>query len=203
MKLNTITKLFFLCLIGLTLNAQNKTNQVNSAAICKKIIPIDSLNFIKNKQEFARIDSITSFKKVKGIIKIKTKDSILTFKDHKTKNNLIEYSVVGQDKKNNWVLLLKEDYNQDYYYLINQKNNQVEKLVGYPMIFGNKLICQEGYYTDSTAFIEIWNSVKGVLKLENKFSFNSCKIFDINDVYIKKNILFVKYNAKNYFKLKL
>jgi hypothetical protein len=146
MKLNTITKLFFLCLVGLTLNAQNKINQVNSAAICKKIIPIDSLNFIKNKQEFARIDSITSFKKVKGIIKIKTKDSILTFKDHKTKNNLIEYSVVGQDKKNNWVLLLKEDYNQDYYYLINQKNNQVEKLVGYPMIFGNKLICQEGYY---------------------------------------------------------
>ncbi len=203
MSWSAIVKILSCCFISLSLYAQNNAKKENTNAICSKTIPIDSLEFFKNKQNFTRIDSISAFKKVKGVIKITTKDSALIFRDHKTKRDLIEYNIIGQDSKNKWLLLSEEDSNQDYYYLINLKNNKIEKLVGYPMVYGNKILCQEGSYTDSTGFIEIWNSDKGNLSLVNKFSFNACKIFNISDLYLKKNILYVRYNSNKYLKLKL
>ena len=203
MNLSTIIKFLFCCLISLSGNAQNAVEKANLSAICSKTIQIDSLEFFKNKQNFTKIDSISDFKKVKGVIKISTKDSLFTFRDNNSDEKFIEYKVVGQENKNKWVLLLEQDYNQDYYYLINQKNNKIVKLVGYPMFFGNKILCQEGSYTDSTGFIEIWNSNKGNLSLVSKFSFNACKICNISDLYLKGNILYIRYNSNKYLKLKL
>ncbi|MBP1672767.1 MAG: hypothetical protein H6Q25_582 [Bacteroidetes bacterium] len=54
--------------------------------------------------------------------------------------------------------------------------NKIDTLVGYPKIFGDRYLCEEGAYTDGTAFIEIWNIKNDIPYLVEKFSFIPCYI---------------------------
>lgn len=165
-----------------------------------EIIKIDSLEYNSNKVNFKRIDKLSTLKKENGIIKVPTVNTTIEFRDNTSDENLMEYSVVGQNSMNKWILILGQDYNQDYYYLVNQEISKIDTLVGNPMIFGNKLLCQEGSYTDGTGFIEIWNSKNGKLELEKKFSLKSYNIF-ANEIYLKDNTVFVKYESNKYLKI--
>lgn len=183
--------------------AQRVFRSVNSKSICGRLNPSDSQEYYSNKINYTVIDTNNiTINKVNGVIKVPFKDSVLKYSDDTTDENFFQYKIAGQDDVKKWVLIRGEDYNQDYYYLVDQKNNKIDILVGYPMIFGDEILCQEGAYTDSPNFIEVWKSVNGGLKLISKFSLNECKIYAIDDLYLKGETLFLKTESNGYLKLK-
>jgi len=97
---------------------------------------------------------------------------------------------------------LGQDYNQDYYYLINPKVNKIDTLVGCPLIFGDKILCQESEYTDGPDFIEIWNLEGNRIQLIDRFSLKPCGKYTIDEMYIREDTLFVRCEHNLYLKLK-
>ena len=182
--------------------AQEIFRPINPSSIGRKITKIDSLEFYSNKVIFEKFSRHSTVKKKNGTIKVPIGNSVTEFHDSTNIDNPKDYSVVGQNEKNKWVLIKGEDELQDYYYIVNQKENKIDTLVGNPMIFGNKLICQEGSYTDGTDFIELWDSTNGKLKLIKKFSLRSYGIF-ADEIYLKGNTIFVRFKTNKYLKLKI
>lgn len=95
-------------------------------------------------------------KKGSSILIALGKDS-LKFEDLEDADQGISISeVVGLDKKRQWVLVKSMDEIKDYYYFIDQKKGIVDTLIGYPYLYGDKLICIEGSHTDMPAYVEVW-----------------------------------------------
>lgn len=184
------------------INAQEVFRPFSPTSITRKIVKIDSLEFYSKKVSCKRFDKLSTLKKVNGIIKVPTISSAIEFRDEINNEISIEYSVVGQNEKNKWVLIKGQDELQDYYYVVNQELNKIDTLVGNPMIFGDKILCQEGSYTDGTDFIEVWNSKNKKLELTKKFSFRSCGIF-ADEIYLRENTLYARYNSNKYLKMKI
>jgi hypothetical protein len=182
--------------------AQEIFRPFNPSSIGRKITKIDSLEFYSNKVIFEKFSRHSTVKKKNGTIKVPIGNSVTEFHDSTNIDNPKEYSVVGQNERNKWVLIKGENELQDYYYIVNQKENKIDTLVGNPMIFGNKLLCQEGSYTDGTDFIELWDSTNGKLKLIKKFSLRSYGIF-ADEIYLKGNTIFVRFKTNKYLKLKI
>lgn len=193
---------------ALIINTENKIEAqeifrpFRSTSIGRKIAKIDSLEFYSNKVSCKRFDKLSTIKKINGIIKVPVGNFEIEFHDDTNNENPIEYSVVGQNGKNKWTLIKGQDELQDYYYMVNQELNKVDTLVGNPMIFGDKLLCLEGSYTDGTDFIEVWNSKNGKLELTKKFSLRSFGIF-ADEIYLRDNTVYVRYKSNKYLKMKI
>jgi hypothetical protein len=185
------------------LKAQNVESNKKISKICDKIEFIDSQQFNDNKQGYCIIDTAIIIKKINGEIKVHGKDSTFIFKDDTNDDEFIEYTFAGQDTTKKWVLILGQDYNQDYFYLINQNTDNIDTLVGYPRIFGDIYLCEEGSYTDGTAFIEIWSIRYNKFQLLEKFSLKPCDIYDNDESYLKNDYLYIRYENKKYLKVKL
>jgi hypothetical protein len=185
-------------------HAQSMYRPYDSSSPLRKIIKIDSTEFYSKKVNFKRFDKPTTIRKVKGLISIKTDSSVIKFRDNLSDENYMEYSVIGQDMMKNWVLIMAQDYNQGYFYLVNQKSLKVDTLFENPMIFGNMIICGSGVvsYDGDPAFLEIRSIEKATLKLVLKFK---CKEYglDIYDLYIRDNTLYLKNHEDTYLKLKI
>lgn len=184
------------------INAQEIFRPFSPTCIARKIVRIDSLEYYSNKVSYKRFDNLSTLKKTNGIIKVITAKSAFEFRDNTNTENPIEYSIEGQNEKNKLILIKGQDVQQDYYYMINQELNKLDTLVGNPMIFGDKLLCQEGSYTDGKEFIEVWNFKNGKLELIKKFSLRSYGIFT-DEIYFRENTIFVIYNSNKYLKLKI
>ena len=182
--------------------AQKLFRPFSSTSVCRDLVLIDSIAYFKNEQPFKSFDKPSTIKKVKGVINVPFNKSVLIFRDDTSIDSIIEYSVAGQNLKNNWILIKAEYYNKDYYYLINQKLNKIDTLIGAPMIFGNRIICQEGSDTDGKEFLEVWNLQNRDLQRVKKFSLIPCGIF-VDDLYLKDNTLFLKCNLNKYLKMKI
>lgn len=185
------------------LEAQFSNSIKKTIEICSIIEFIDSLEFNSNRQPFQIFDTTFVLKKNDGVIKIQCKDTIFAFKDNTSDADFFEYSCVGFDPFNKKVLVLGQDYNQEYYYLINQNTNKIDTLVGYPKIFGDRYLCEESAYTDGTAYIEIWNMKNEMPYLIEKFSLIPCNIYEVNESYLKDVYLYLKYNFEKYLKVKI
>ena len=183
--------------------AQKTFLPFSSNSIGRKLVPIDSLEYYSNKITYEEIKQTTTIVKNKKVIKVPYGDSSIEFKDDTTDENFMEYSVLGENKENHWILIQGQDYNQDYYYVINQRLKTIDTLVGEPRIFYNKLLCQEGSYTDSPEYLEIWDINHGKLQLFKKFSLRKYDVYTINDSFLKNGILYVKYHDNKYLKLKI
>lgn len=182
--------------------AQEIFRPFNTSNIGRKITKIDSLEFYSNKVICKKFSQHFSIKKKNGTIKVPIGNSIIEFHDSTNIDNPIDYNVIGQNEKYKWILIKREDALQDYYYIVNQNQNKIDTLVGNPMIFGDKLLCQEGSYTDGTDFIELWDTTDGKLKLTKKFSLRTFGIF-ADEIYLKGNMIFVRFKTNKYLKLKI
>ncbi|WP_243349519.1 hypothetical protein [Parabacteroides sp. FAFU027] len=182
--------------------AQEIFRPFNSSSISRKITKIDSLEFYSNKVIYSRISQPSTIKKKNKTIKVPIGNSAIEFHDNANIDNPINYIVIGQDKKYEWILIKGEDELQDYYYIVNQNLNKIDTLVGNPMIFGDKLLCQEGSYTDGTDFIELWDTTDGKLKRIKKFSLRTFGIY-VDEIYLKGDMIFVRFKTNKYLKLKI
>ncbi|MBC7426518.1 MAG: hypothetical protein H7321_08275 [Bacteroidia bacterium] len=164
--------------------------------IYEKVLFIDSFEFYSKMIKPKKLTNGV-FKKINGKIKIPSKDSFFTFKDNLSNENYFEYSFVGQVKSRNWNFVLGNDYQQSYYYLISENYNKIDSLVGYPLIFGDKIICKEEEYTDCPNYIEIWNINKNSITLNKKFPMSTnLRSINITDLYLKDSLIFIR--NKNY-----
>lgn len=185
------------------LKAQNLESNKKKASICDRIEFIKGEEFNDNRQVHRIFDTTLTIKKNKGEIKVQGKDFTFSFKDNTNDDEFFEYTFAGQDTNKKWVLILGQDYNQDYYFLINQNTNHIDTLVGYPRIFGDIYMCEEDSYTDGTAFIEIWSIRYNKFQLLEKFSLKPCEIYDNEESYLKNDYLYIKYEKNKYLKVKL
>jgi hypothetical protein len=175
----------------------------SSNSLGRKLMLIDSSEFFSNKVSPKEINLPTNIAKNNYLIKVPFGDSSIEFKDDTTNENLIEYSVLGENKEDHWILIKGQDYHQDYFYIINQQFKTIDTLVGKPRIFNNKLLCQEGSYTDSPGYLEIWNIKNSKLQLLKKFSLRDFGVYSVDDSFLYNDTLYLRYNQKKYLKLKI
>ena len=168
-----------------------KTDSVS----CKPIM-VDSAEFYKEKSPCLLFDKRKSaLKKKDGVIKVNGH----SFVDDKSDRFYSEYNYEGRWR--DWVLISCTGYNEEEYYLINEKSGALDTLVGKPKIFGDKILCVEGSHTDWDGGLEIW-------KIGRKFTSCLCElklkeygVFCVNDIYLANDILYVKYNSFKYLKV--
>jgi hypothetical protein len=150
-----------------------------------------------------KMDKATTIKKEKGTIKIPSGNSIIKFRDDKRNDSYLEYTVLGQNKKRKWVLIMAQDYNQNYYYLVNQTYNKIDTLFDEPQIYGERFLCGHGGSADGyPAFLEIWDTQNEKLKLILKFKWESYGL-DIRNLYLREDTLFIKNFDDKYLKMKI
>jgi hypothetical protein len=167
---------------------------------CPRIVTIDSIEFYNNYQAYSGFDTITTFKKENGFIKVHIQDSMFCFEDDLSDEYFFEYNIIGQ--KDDWILILGQDYHTDQYYLINQATSKIDTLVGFPQIYENKLLCLEGDQTDGTKYIEVWEVNNNVAILISKVDLKKYELFGINEIYLKNKTVYMRngYNS-HYFKI--
>lgn len=173
----------------LTFNCSKK-EEVNLN--CQNLIKIDSLNFYKKKTNPLYFVLNSELKKDNNAIYIQNLNK--TFKDDLNEENFMEYSIIGKLK--NWNLIIGQDWNQNYYFLVDQ--NKIDTLVGEPKVFEKKILSIEEPYTDFQEKIEIWNIQKsGEIKLSNRFSLKECYNNRIMESYLFEKHLYIKTGIEN------
>lgn len=174
----------------------------NKKSVCNELIVIDSNEFYQNRVKYKKIFKTSYIKKVKGLIKIPFNNSSLIFKDDLSDENYKEYFLEGEDALKKWILVRQQDYNDNYYYLINNVTNKIDTLADYPLMYDNKLLCVEQGLADQLEFNEIWDVKQNKIKLRKRFSLDRCGLFVIDDIYINKEYLYIK-SKTEYFKMKI
>ena len=115
----------------------------------------------------------------------------------------MKYKVIGQNLKNNWVLIMAQDYNQNYFYLVSQISGKIDTLFDNPKIYDDKLLCGEGGSSDGNpAFVEVWSTENGRLKCILKFQWEAYGL-NINDLYLRKDTFYIKNQDDKYLKLRI
>ena len=157
---------------------------------------VDSAEFYKEKSPCLLFDKRKSaLKKKRGVIKVNGH----SFVDDKSDWFYCEYNYEGRWR--DWVLISCAGYNEEEYYLINEESGVLDTLVGKPKIYGDKILCIEGSHTDWDGGLEIW-------EIDRKFTLCLCKlrlkeygVFSVDDIYLAKDTLYVKYNSLKYLKV--
>lgn len=189
--------------VNIKVQAQYMFRPFDTANIFSRIIKIDSVEFYSKKVNARRMEKPTTIKKEKGIIKIPSGNSTIVLRDDKRDESFMEYAVIGQNPKNKWVLIKAQDYNQDYYYLVNQVYNKIDTLFDIPQIYGDKFLCGQGGSTDGyPAYVEIWDTQNGKVKRIIKFKWESYGL-DIRKMYLRKDTIFIKNNENKYLKMRI
>ena len=201
MKRATFTVAMLVCCVALSA-------QWSLELICSEIIPIDSATFYQSQQQGIHWDTVSApIRKVNKILQVITKDSTYRFIDHTPVyadqwGNELDLEApndyyAGRWKE--WVLIEREDLHQLFYYAINLRNNDIDTLVGYPIIYGNKWLCQESSYCDSPMYIEVWEVEHNKAKMRQKLSFVPCDIFAIEELYLFNNQIYAWYKERTTF----
>lgn len=211
---NQLFKILFLILISISIFSCHKYSIDNypQTAIkvdfkCDEINQIDSLEFKHHKNKFTLISKSNIVSKSNETLTIKTKDSLFVFKDNLSEESFFEYSYLGEFQEYNWTLILGQDYNQNYYYLINMESSKIYSLVGPPQIYNNKILAIEGSYTDGSALIEIWDIEKNQIIKGKSFSVKKCMIYGIQEAFLNEEYLYIRnsYSSikNDFYKLKI
>jgi hypothetical protein len=197
MKLS-LTTIFFLLSIILIGQVSSKSK------FCGRLIKINESEFNSKRIKGKTLLKIKNYKKTKNRVLVTTSDTILTFKDFFDKDGerLYSNSIVGVDTIRNWQLVEYADLITSEFYLVNLKTSKIDTLCGSPEIFGNKMICFEGAYTDGGDVFQIWTIENNNIKLNKKYMLHFCEIYGIDKYYLNKNFLYFgdQFNEK-YYKL--
>lgn len=157
---------------------------------------IDSAEFYKEKRPCLLFDKRKSaLKKKGGVIKVNGH----SFVDDKSDRFYREYNYEGRWR--DWVLISCTGYNEEEYYLINEKSGALDTLVGKPKIFGDKILCVEGSRTDWDGKLEIWKIDRKSASCLCKLRLKEYGVFSVDDIYLAKDTLYVKYNSLKYLKV--
>lgn len=179
------------------------TNTAYSQSACSIAELIDKTYFLQHEQPSSFFDTLNLPRKTSHTLKFNFAGKPITFKDDLSDRNYVEYFFAGNDRKRNWLLIKKQDYNQEYFYLFQSTSKNIDTLVGQPFIYGNKIICLEGSYTDSPRYIEVWDIKKDKLVRIANFSLSrECAIYPTRiTLSDKMEIMFVDIDNR-YWKTK-
>lgn len=161
------------------------------------ITPIDSAEFYSNKIECQRPYPTSKYTKRRKRIRIKCKDKKFLFKDNLSDKFYQEYFIEGIYK--NYVFIKAQDYNNELYYMINPDISKIDTLIGYPEIYGDKILCVEGGKTDSKGMIEIWET--GGRRLF-KISLADYGLYNVEDAFLLNDNIYLKSEPKGFIRIK-
>lgn len=189
--------------VNTKVHAQYMFRPFDTNNIFSRIIKIDSTEFYLNRVIPRKMDKPITIKKEKGVIMIPSGNSAFVFRDNKRDENFLEYTVIGQNQKYKWVMIKAQDYNQDYYYLVNQAINRIDTLVDIPQIYGDKFLCGQGGSVEGyPAYVEIWYNQNGKLERILKFKWESYGL-QIRKMYLRKDTLFIMNYENRFLKMKI
>ncbi len=144
---------------------------------CKPTV-VDSAEFYKEKTPCLLFDERKPvLKKEKGVIKVNG----YSFVDDKSDRFYCKYNYEGRWR--DWVLISCTGYNEEEYYLINEKNGALDTLVGKPKIYGDIILCVEGSRTDWDGKLEIWKTGKKFASCLYKFKLKEYGVSSVDDIY--------------------
>ncbi|GEM_PF-2147464 len=157
---------------------------------------IDSTEFYKEKSPCLLFDKRKSaLRKKDGVIKVDGR----SFVDDKSDRFYSEHNYEGRWR--DWVLISCTGYNEEKYYLINEKSGALDTLVGKPKIYGDKILCVEGSHTDWEGKLEIWEIDRKSTSCLCELKLKEYGVFCVDDIYLANETLYVKYNSFKYLKI--
>ena len=162
---------------------------------CKPTV-VDCAEFYKEKTPCLLFDkSKRALKKEKGVIKVNRH----SFVDDKSDRFYCEYNYEGRWR--DWVLISCTGYNEEEYFIINEKNGALDTLVGKPKIYGDIILCVEGSRTDWDGKLEIWEIDRKSASCQYKLKLKEYGVSSVDDIYLANDTLYVKYNSLKYMKV--
>lgn len=176
---------------------------------CSKdhFIEIKKKNFQFRNEKFINLDTAQTFQKTENKISLSFHNINLVFKDDLNEENYQEYNYIGKFKSSELYLISQTDNHKTIYYLINSITSKIDTLVGFPVIYNDKLYSIEDRYTDSQNIIQCYNFKNGTVKLLDEFSLISQnKRINTEKYYFKNNYLYFEDNFEvnpKYFKIKI
>ena len=189
--------LVVLCLgIFISAKAQSHT-AVRSfgPGFCDSIREISKEYYESQQTKLSIIDTMGILPKKGNRFYVKFGKDSLIFgdKSYETDSGFMLYNaIVGIDKNRGWVLVLSEDEISPTYYLIDQKNQKIDTLAGYPYLIDDKLIFMEAIHTDGGHRIEVRQIKRGQTSLIFQDFFGRCKDSPDNFSISKRNELMYK-----------
>ena len=157
--------------------------------------PTDSLDFYSNYKNNISFEKRLSEESNTNKIEVKCKNQTYVFANNLSDEDFIEYDHLGYYK--DWHLIQKMGYNDEVYYLISVQTDEVDTLIGYPKIYGNKMVCLEGSHTDSKNRIDVWTLSN--VQNEKIFSMNliDIDVFYVDDFYLSDDYLYIYYKKND------
>lgn len=171
------------------------------------IVEIKKKDFKFQNEKFIDLDTIPIFKKSENKLKLSFKNINLVYKDDLSEENYLEYNYIGKLKKSEFYLISQTDNHKTTYFLIHSITCKKYDLVGFPVVYKDKIFAIEDRYTDSQNVIQCFEFKKGKLELLDEFSLiNLDKRINNNMYYFKNNYLYFEDNFEvnpKYFKIKI
>ena len=190
-------KLFFLLLLLSTKILYSRN--IISSQVCY----IDSLQYYKSYKEEYPIHQCNSIISKYDSTLVLLADTTYVFKTDTLENNWLYYFIVGEVKNN--IIICKQDFHKEVFYIINKMSNHKYLTVGYPQFYKEFILCIEGSYTDSPYRIQVWkyDSTKIDLYYEIKINELLDNFFAPSHGYVNKNCLFLKDMDSKYICIRL
>ena len=143
-----------------------------------------------------------AYLKNKGILVITIKTKKLIFKDDYSHENFKTFKYLGRVKNCNFLLLLKEEFNREKYYLINKTTGKKYTLAGKPIFNADfkSIACLSKPGTDEQQSIQICK-IKNELVYKKKQIPGKKNTFFNSSSCINKSYLYLKDNIGKYWKL--
>jgi hypothetical protein len=188
-------------------------NNIAAQTICDSIVAIDSLYYYKHQLPYTIIDTTNLPKKVGHEIVVAFGDSVLRFEDEKIIDQEhgdwynCPYSIIGMDRKRNWVLVEKTCLVEITHYLINSTSKTIDTLKGDVFIFGNKMINFDNEYLGAPWNIDLREIIGKNFVLKRKIGNKvKCDFFPSGITISDRNELMLigfKREKFYYYKIKL
>ncbi len=194
MKSNVLCALVLAVIVHASFASAGGLRKTDSVS-CKPIM-VDSAEFYKEKRPCLLFDKRKSaLRKKGGVIKVNGH----SFVDDKSDRFYSEYNYEGRLR--DWVLISCTGYNEEKYYLINEKSGALDTLVGKPNVYGDKILCVEENRTDWNGGLEIWEIDRKSVSCLCEMKLKDYGVFNVDDIYLANDTLSVKYNSFKYLKV--
>lgn len=179
-------KLFFLLLLLPTEILYSRN--INSSQVCY----IDSLQYYNSYKKEYPIHQCNSIISKNDSTLVFLADTTYIFKTDTLENNWLYYFIVGEVKNN--IIICKQDFHKEVFYIINKTSNHKYLTVGYPQFYKEFILCIEGSYTDSPYRIQVWKYYSTKIDLYYEIKINELldNFFAPSHGYINKNCLFLR-----------
>jgi hypothetical protein len=161
----------------------------------------DEFDVFRNKEiSFVKSDKIV--KTGKTIIVKTKKGTVIKFEDDLSDENYSTNEYVGDLIKDNIVLIKTQDYNSDRFIAVDLATGDQKTLIGFPRVYGDKIICLQGAETDVVQEIELWKIKDNKLTQNRTFNFGD-KIYPADIVWTNESEIIIKDSRGKFWKTRV